>query len=401
MSSSPGRTRRIAPGVEPVRASRWRAARAAGAERASSRCCGPRSCRRGSRSEVPDSLASAGALVAERGPHLVLRPRHRSCPPRPPSRRRAPSRNLPRDPASPAAPSRASRRRPGAALLAHHLPAVQVGAGEQRVVVEHLLEVGHGPGGIDRVAVEAAAELVVDAAVHHRVERRRGQLGRPRSSRNSSVQCGGNFGAPPQPPCARSKASAQRVHCVGDRIRRAALRLLGALHRRARGDRRCGPAPCSRTCSRRLQPGARRSPRAPSPSSASPAAARAGSRCRRRTAYSSGVRNTFSGQPPWPVIAWQAAMQTASMSGRSSRSTFTHTNRSFISLADFRILEGLMRHHMTPVAGRVADRDQQRPVRLARAVAAPQSPHGLPVDRIVSVLQQVGRGLLREPVHRL
>ena len=60
---------------------------------------------------------------------------------------------------------------PAPALLAHHLPAMQVGAREQRVVVEHLLEVGDEPGGVHRVAVEPASELVVDAAVHHLVER--------------------------------------------------------------------------------------------------------------------------------------------------------------------------------------------------------------------------------------
>src|SRR5262249_56911239 len=35
------------------------------------------------------------------------------------------------------------------------------------VVVEHLLEVGYQPVGVDRVAVEAAADLVVHAAVGH------------------------------------------------------------------------------------------------------------------------------------------------------------------------------------------------------------------------------------------
>ena len=45
------------------------------------------------------------------------------------------------------------------------------------------------------------------------------------------------------------------------------------------------------------------------------------------------MRNAFSGQPPWPVIAWQASMHIASTSGRSSRSTLMHTNRSFISAA--------------------------------------------------------------------
>ena len=56
--------------------------------------------------------------------------------------------------------------------LARHLPAVQVRAREQRVVVEHLLEVRDGPGRVDRVAGEAAPDLVVDPAAGHRAQRR-------------------------------------------------------------------------------------------------------------------------------------------------------------------------------------------------------------------------------------
>ena len=43
-----------------------------------------------------------------------------------------------------------------------------VEAGQQGVVVEHLLEVGHQPALVHGVAGEAAADLVVDAAVGHR-----------------------------------------------------------------------------------------------------------------------------------------------------------------------------------------------------------------------------------------
>ena len=50
-------------------------------------------------------------------------------------------------------------------LLAGQLPGVQVGACEQRVVVEHLLEVRHEPVRVDGVAREPAADLVVDAAL--------------------------------------------------------------------------------------------------------------------------------------------------------------------------------------------------------------------------------------------
>ena len=34
----------------------------------------------------------------------------------------------------------------------------------------------------------------------------------------------------------------------------------------------------------------------------------AGNRCRRKKGFRSGVRNTFSGQPPWPVVAWTKVM---------------------------------------------------------------------------------------------
>ena len=56
-------------------------------------------------------------------------------------------------------------------LVAGHLPGREIRAREQRVVVEHLLEVRHEPDRVDRIAVEAAAELVVNAAVGHAPQR--------------------------------------------------------------------------------------------------------------------------------------------------------------------------------------------------------------------------------------
>ena len=49
-------------------------------------------------------------------------------------------------------------------------PATGVGAEQQRIVVEHLLEVRHLPAGVDRITVEAAADLVADATASHRLE---------------------------------------------------------------------------------------------------------------------------------------------------------------------------------------------------------------------------------------
>ena len=42
---------------------------------------------------------------------------------------------------------------------------------EQRLVVQHLLEMGDEPLGVGRVAMKAAPELVVDTAASHRVQR--------------------------------------------------------------------------------------------------------------------------------------------------------------------------------------------------------------------------------------
>ena len=84
------------------------------------------------------------------------------------------------------------------------------------------------------------------------------------------------------------------------------------------------------------------------------------------------------------------------MSGRSSRSTLTFTKRPFMSAA-IGVLEALALHDVAPVARGVADRDQQRAVLLARAAQRLLAP-GQPVDRVVAVLQEVGRGLAGEGV---
>jgi len=51
---------------------------------------------------------------------------------------------------------------------------MQVDAGQDRVVVEHFLEVGHQPLRIHAVAVETAADVIVDASVRHAPQCERG-----------------------------------------------------------------------------------------------------------------------------------------------------------------------------------------------------------------------------------
>ncbi len=85
---------------------------------------------------------------------------------------------------------------------------MQVDTGDERLVVEHLLEMRHVPVLVDRVAGEAAAEMVVDAARGHRLqgvldhlERRRPRpCGRGARRRRSNKSGWGNFGAEPNPP---------------------------------------------------------------------------------------------------------------------------------------------------------------------------------------------------------
>src|SRR6185437_10617250 len=51
--------------------------------------------------------------------------------------------------------------------LAERAAGVEIEPRQQRVVVEHLLEVWHQPSVVNTVAMESAAELVVDAALGH------------------------------------------------------------------------------------------------------------------------------------------------------------------------------------------------------------------------------------------
>ena len=61
------------------------------------------------------------------------------------------------------------------------------------------------------------------------------------------------------------------------------------------------------------------------------------------------------------------------------------------------VLEGLAFHHVAPVAGRITDAEEDGLVlflRLLERLGAPREP----IDRVVGVLQQVGRLLVRQPV---
>jgi hypothetical protein len=72
-----------------------------------------------------------------------------------------------RSPELPAQEAGGLSQRPEQVVVAAAAPRLGVGGEQLPLVVEHLLEVRHAPPGVDAVAVEAAAELVVDAAPGH------------------------------------------------------------------------------------------------------------------------------------------------------------------------------------------------------------------------------------------
>ena len=62
------------------------------------------------------------------------------------------------------------------------------------------------------------------------------------------------------------------------------------------------------------------------------------------------------------------------------------------------VLKRLVFHHVTPMAGGIADRQENRFVfgaRLGERFVAPCEP----VNRVAGVLQQVGTALARQPIH--
>ncbi len=64
-----------------------------------------------------------------------------------------------------------------------------------------------------------------------------------------------------------------------------------------------------------------------------------------------------------------------------------------------RALERLVRHHVAPVTGAVAHREQDRPILPPRPLERLRPPR-VPVDRVVGVLEEIRARLGGQPVHR-
>ncbi len=157
---------------------------------------------------------------------------------------------------------------------------------------------------------------------------------------------------------------------------RAAQRAAAVVRRRRAAARRSARARCPRR-----QRGGSRTPRAIARSAsreARPAEPRAssGSRCRGSTAgHPAGRTRTAASHRPRPCT-WIAFMKIASTSGPLFAVDLDVDVELVHQLRGRGVLEALVRHHVAPVAGRVADRHEHRLVASARASANAASPHG-------------------------
>ena len=185
-------------------------------------------------------------------------------------------------------------------VVVRDLPQPDAKSREQRVVVEHLLEVRHQPLGVDAVAVQSATDLVVDAAALHGV-----RTSSPPSRARATRRCARHGAAGSRAPCSaetsarrQSRRDACRIARARARNARSSVRLSTRVQRsmdwlaRAQvfGQRTSGLLDASRACraTRSTPRGARAG------TTGAPVDPPAGSRCRRGT-----EPRRASGRPSW------------------------------------------------------------------------------------------------------
>jgi hypothetical protein len=278
--------------------------------------------------------------------------------------------------------------------LAGDLPAVQVGAGEQRVVVEHLLEVRDEPGAVDRVAGEAAADLVIHAAAGHPPQGVERHLALPAPEQELDRGAGRELRRGPEAAALGVVEPAERRH---GRVQGGGVDLaLRRLHRggaaQALDDRARLPADLLAL----LVPGGADRQQHVAP--ARQPVARLG-----REIGAAPERHAVGGE--------EGVQRPAALAGHGLHRV--HVDRVDIGvllavdldadealvheLRGLVVLEALALHHVAPVAGGVADRDEHGAVLLARPGERLVAP-GVPVHGVLGVLEEVGGGLAGQSV---
>ena len=285
------------------------------------------------------------------------------------------------------------------AVLACHDPRMEVGGGQQRVVVEHLLEVRHDPARVDGVAVEAAADDVVQAAGGHPVER---PSHHPESLVPAAAQEELDRGRGRE--LRRGPEAAEGGLVVAGEPALRGVEERGRQRPLARLEAGCAAERGHEPLRLRLEVVAPVVPRTGDRLQDLPKARQPVTRVRGKVG--AGVERS-------PVRRQEHRGRPATLSGH--RHTRLHRQR--VDVGPFLavdldvdeqlvhqrrgclIRERLVLHDVAPVARAVADRDQERATRLLRLrerLVAPRKP----VDRVVRVLEEVRARGSCEPVHR-
>ena len=295
-------------------------------------------------------------------------------------------------------PLAALARDPRVLGVARREVALEVRRHEQRVVVEHLLEVGDQPLLVGRVAMEAPAELVVHAARSHAIERVRGhgQRGRilraqPVTQHEPDVHGVRELGRAAE--AAPLGVVVLAEHGVGQRERVRVevacrhLRLADHVAERAAalGDALAIVAPGEAQRLHDLRPA--RASVAAHGREVGAAEERLELR-REEHAHGPAARARHGLHGLHVDVVEVRALLAVDL---DVDEVLVHQRR------DLRVLEALVLHHVAPVAGRVPDREEDRllfPPRALERLGAP----GVPVHRIRGVLEQVGARLLGEAI---
>ena len=286
--------------------------------------------------------------------------------------------------------------------IAGELRPFQVRKHELGLVVQHLLEMRDAPAGVDRIAMKAAADMVAHAAERHRAQRAEHHVAR--------VGIAG------------PRVLAQQKHQLArpGKLRRIAepavtgIERLAELHHRPRerllsghggGSRRAlEPAHLRRQRFGRLDhlvalgvPHARNLLQDVDEAGLPPLGG--------RREVGAAVERLEVGRHPH-------AHRPSAGPGRRLNEGHVHTvdvgplfaidldgHKMLIQYGcDAVAFERLVRHHVTPVTGRIADRDEDRlvlPTGLGKRLVTPRKP----VNRIIRVLKEIGTALAREAVH--
>ncbi len=279
---------------------------------------------------------------------------------------------------------------------ADHDEPVEVGPHEQRLVVQHLLEVRHEPFAIDGVAGEAAAQVVVHPARCHRVEcggddvaGRIGRRGHVRPQHQLEVERRRELRRLAETTPVRVEGAPESLHGlveVGD-----VGQIIGRFDRRGRVDRlhegrdvlaQLGGLVAVRVVDR----------------------AHEGQELRlgevRAAVEGLAVgRDEHGHRPASPAGHRLHGIHVHGVDVGPLLTIDLHVDEQLVHPGrHLDVLEALVRHHVAPVARRVADRQQDRHVALSgggERIGAPR----IPVDRVVAVLTEIRRGLVSESVH--